>query len=1070
MHSVFRGRLWLSGLLVCSAACSSTRDDSPSTHPELDDPHEFVSAEGYAGQTSQNTADAGLAASAPESSSDAKSSARTVEEGDIYRALGPGRLLNLNPYRGLQVIDIADVSKPSVIGRLRESGQPVEMYVVGQRALVLLNDWTGYYGSRTDVAVEHRTGGLVLSVDLTDPTAPRVTDREFVPGSILTSRLTRQGERAALYVAATSYDCSSSPQDPGACPSTVVKSIDASTADLVPRTTLNLGGYVSALQATPDALIVARTNWNVDQRSVVSLVDIRDLEGRMEEGAQTQIAGHVASKFNLDLRDGVLRVVSGARRWPVSDNSNHVETFAAGDRSTLTPLAHCTFGDGQQLFATLFMQDRAFFVTYLRQDPFHAFALGANGSCEERTEFVVSGWNDFFRPVLDNRRLIGIGSNDQGGRTMAVSLYDVTNLDNPTPLVARKEVEAQHSSSEASVDDKAFSVIEGAVDLVATDDPSARETGLVLLPFYSYGSTTEQRRAGVQIYTFGERTISRRGFLNHGQPVMRSFQPAAQLTANLSAESLSLFDTRDPSAPVEQGRVELAPSYSDVLDYGGFLARVRDTRSAYSGWWSADTTPPPAYVELISKNDDPDTATPIASIEIAAGARTFRVGALLIVISTTSSYDSVGKGTHHSVLKVYDLHEPAQPTLLSSLESDRLLPAYGYGWGRYYGLGFGAGFGMCGTMDGSFYDDFSRVLPNALVLGRNLPQQQSLGSYEFCQRSTNLTPSCAYEDSTSDCTWEQGYESCERKIDSDQRVCTSSFYRCSRVGGETACTDLATAPATLSPEYCYTHERYRYWQSMELDVLDLRDPRAPKLTAVNFAPEEEALGLVQSQNSVYFAFKRPHTMAKDSRPFAKHYFREVNLSDPAQPAVGAPVNVPGQLLAVAGTRLFTRDLRWGEKTAETWLHVLQRENERATLVTSQSFTGRDVTHALVDDSGHVFVTHRQLNSPGVYAYSNTPSFDLLTIFGAADLAKQGETTLDAWSDLTQAVDGRLLFTVPGGMLVVNAQTPAAPYAQAYFPYQGYQRKISYDGQSILVAGGPYGLYRLDATTHNLLAR
>ena len=30
----------------------------------------------------------------------------------------------------------------------------------------------------------------------------------------------------------------------------------------------------------------------------------------------------------------------------------------------------------------------------------------------EHNEFIVSGWNDFLRPTLDNTRLLGIGHND----------------------------------------------------------------------------------------------------------------------------------------------------------------------------------------------------------------------------------------------------------------------------------------------------------------------------------------------------------------------------------------------------------------------------------------------------------------------------------------------------------------------------------------------------------------------------------------------------------------------------------------------------------------------------------
>lgn len=1060
-RSAQRSALFLTLLAACNSGEQS--NPGPSDPQPLPSELEFVSAEGRPGEASRGGpggADAGT--SAPSTAGgDSSSNARTVEEGDIYRAYTPGKLLNLNPYRGLQVIDIGNVQKPKVIGRLREAGAPVEMYVIGQRAVVLLNHWTGYWGSRRDVKLEQRTGGLVLSVDLTDPSAPKVLDRKFVPGNIVTSRLTRQGERSALYVAAAEYDCSRLGTTGGDCTSTIVKSLDTSGPELIERSRIDLGGYVSALQATPEALLVARTHYDfangVPPRSSVSLVDITSVDGDMTQGAEVTVEGQIASKFNLDLHGGVLRVVSGAR-FRDQQVTNHVETFDATPGAGLRRIDHCTFGAGQQLFGTLFLQDRAFFVTYLRQDPFHAFALDSAGHCQERSEFLVSGWNDFFKPTFDGRRLIGIGKNDQLGQNVAVSLYDITNLDNPTPLLAREQVSAQGSWSQANFDDKAFSVVENAVSVPAKNAPDVVETGLVLLPYQSYGSR-EESRAGVQIYTFSDRTISSRGFMDHGQPVTRSFKPDPAVTANLSVESLSLFDARNPDAPIETGRVELAPNYSDVHDFGAFLVRIHDTRGVYGGWWSNLGEPPPAYAEIIAKTSDPDAAPMLSKVVIPAGARTHRVGSLLVATSTRSDYWNYPAPKHDSTITVYELADPANPRLVSSLKTDRLLPAYGYGWGGFQGYG-------CGMMYGSYYDDFSRVLPNALVLGRNLPQQESIGVHEICSRYLGEYKDCVYR-GTDDCEWSEGQQICQRKLDEEVASCQGGFVHCKRVAGVTNCTPLEMAAESLR-EYCSTTELYRYWQSMELDVLDLRNPQAPTLTPVSFAKDEQALGLVAAGQKLYFTFKRPHVVANDPRAFAKYYFREIGLNNPSTPEVGEPVNVPGQLLAVDGARLFTRDLRWGNELSETWLHALERVSNGARILASQRFEGREVHSVLLDGTARVLVSHRGLWQRPLQ-YGQPRDADVLTIYDAG-LEKIGETEVDSFSELTQAVDGRVLFKVPSGLMVVNAQNPAAPYAQAYFPYSGYVRQVSYDGQNILLAAGPYGLFQLDATTHNLLPR
>jgi len=199
--------------------------------------------------------------------------------------------------------------------------------------------------------------------------------------------------------------------------------------------------------------------------------------------------------------------------------------------------------------------NKAFFQTARRGDPFHAFYISDDGYAREMSEFIVSGWNSFFRSVSDESRLVAVGINKESGRTMSVSLYDITELTDPDPLMDRAEVEADYSWSEASWDHRAFAVLEDAVEIEAPDGDI--ETGLVLLPFSGWDLGREGYVSGAQIFTFGEDSLTRRGMMQHGTPVRRSFQAARDLTANLSEAELALFDTSDPDDPVELGRVNL---------------------------------------------------------------------------------------------------------------------------------------------------------------------------------------------------------------------------------------------------------------------------------------------------------------------------------------------------------------------------------------------------------------------------------------------------------------------------------------------------------------------------------
>ena len=204
-------------LIVACDPGGNVISDEPSfaepSEPEMG-ATEFFSADGNVGEDSQNAGDraAGGGAgsldgsAAPEGAEgEGEGGGASVEEGDIYRVLADDRILNLNAYRGLQIIDFADPSEPAIIGKSQVTGTPVELYVFSDHAVVLLNNWRGYYGQRGDLLPEAWEGGLVVTIDLSTPETPTVVAQERVEGYIQTSRLVTDGQQAALYVVSNQW-------------------------------------------------------------------------------------------------------------------------------------------------------------------------------------------------------------------------------------------------------------------------------------------------------------------------------------------------------------------------------------------------------------------------------------------------------------------------------------------------------------------------------------------------------------------------------------------------------------------------------------------------------------------------------------------------------------------------------------------------------------------------------------------------------------------------------------------------------------------------------------------------
>ncbi len=1026
----------------------------------------FLSADGYQGQASPE--------GAPPPSSDGDVAVddltggdeRTVEEGDIYRVLDSGLVLNLNAYRGLQIVDVSDVQNPAVVGRVQVSGTPVELYAHQDRVYILLNNWTGYWGAREDVVVEERSGGLVLSVDVSDPAAPVVTDRSYIPGWIRKSRMTKSTTSAALYVATDGWGEVVGEDGTASYRSTTyVQSYDVQGGLLEERDLIDLGGAVSDIQATPAALLVARFDWNAanenDGGSHLQVIDISDPAGAMAERADIVVRGRIESQFNMDIHGHILRVVSG-NFWNAEANTNFLETFDISDLDAPVLVDAVEFGDGEDLYATLFLDNKAFFVTYQRVDPFHAFAIDDDGVAEERAEFVVSGWNDFFKPAFGESRLLGVGVDDADQEwNLAVSLYDITDLDNPTPLLAREHVtQSGWSWSEARWDHRAFSVLSDAVSVSAPD--GTVETGLILLPFTGWDHEADVYRAAVQIFTFSESTLTPRGVMDHGSYVRRSFL-AGGATANLSELSLSLFDTTDPDAPVEQGRLELAPNYDDLLRFGAYSVRVKNNQR-YTWWWGGNvSTVPVASAEIIPHDDHPDQAAPIASVEIPAGAQVFKSGTHLVAVATRIVDYTQYPYAAETDIHVYDLSVPGLPVETGTFTTDDIQLGYGGGWGYgYYDcIDCGWYYPMFGTGGDNVF-----AVDTGLVFLTRTPQQKLEGVRHTCNTHPTDEYVCeggSFQDEV--CTYTVGSYTCSH-LDDEPDLCSGGFQRCTyhAGNGDYDCEDISMI-GVPSETTCYDYDQYRYWQSFSLTALDLRTPGQPALgNTVALPPGDEGISALVADNEVWVSFLRPESMPGDPLPYVRYFARGVNYADVANPEVGVAVNVPGRLLAKHDDQLYTQDLVWGSNVVETAIAKLKLLGPVAVLQGTHVFEDQLVHQVLLDGAGHLLASHRtawQLWANG------EPNLQRLAILDATSLGLKSDTDVDNWGNLVFADAGRAVFAVGGGVLLMNTSNAAAPVAQAYFPYRGWGAQFVVDGDDLVVPAGPHGIYRFDLDTYNL---
>jgi hypothetical protein len=1071
---------------------------------------EFISASGIQGEEANDDE-----LSAPEAAgeNDASADDRTVEEGDIYRVIRAGLMVNLNTYRGLQVIDIDDTSAPRVIGRLPLSGSPIEMYMVGDYGVVLLNNWWGYWGGRDDIEVNSFNGGMVALVDLRDPTTPSIIDIGRVPGYIQTSRLTRSMAGDAVYVVANEWSEGSQ---------TILRSFlvetpgDAAGSDaqarLIAKGEVDLGGYIRDIQATPTRLMIARNQgWSRNNSeewngTYVTLIDISDPTGEVVEGGSVRVDGYVRKKSDMHIQGEILRVVSSD--W--SDGST-VATWNIEDVQEPILVDSAEFGQGEDLFASLFMRDRAFFVTYRRVDPFHAFSIDSEGLIEERSEYIISGWNDFFRPTFDQTRLVGIGMDDQSpeGRQIAVSLYDITDLDSDEPFLDRAHGDlAGWSWSEARWDDRAFSVIEDAVEVDAED--GSVETGLVLLPFSGYDDERSQYMSGVQIFTFSETSVTARGVMDHDSPVRRSFEPEEGVVGNLSELSLSLFDRENPDQPTQLGRVDLAPDYSRLFFVGEgpsrHAVRLKGSRSMFYYYWGHNNNNlSPATLEVIAPGQDPDMGEVIASIEVPARADIKQVGDLLISIHSEAIYDEdTERHLIEGDLQLIDFSTPEAPQARGSISLDDLQLAYSYNgrWGGYYDDCWDCYGYWWGTASIKAY-----TTNQGIFLQQQTHNTEEIGEWEHCYfnpwnyrrtrsdeerdlplcdggRDIEVSSSEGEREMEAEDTPEElceliiGNQHCSRQVGDDEFNCRGELLSC-EVSSDDPWSNIdeeRCEPIDVEPrsDDCYTNTRSRYWQTPTFIPVDLSDLDAPRLLEPIERPEHEMFkGVITQGETLYYSYAVPVEVNGDSVSFVRHFTRKITLSDQAadEASVGPAVNLPGRLLSIDGDRLITQDLTWGQQDAESSLNVLRlsEDGTRARLNGRHLFSNRRIKKLRLDHAGRVVVSHGMVYGYGYgyYRHDEEESMDRLAIFDDQDLTLLGESVSDRWSNLVDVTAGRAVFQVGGGVLLMDITDAEQISPQAFFPIQGWSQKLTIEGDKIYSAANRFGIYTLPLMGSNL---
>ncbi|MDD1656271.1 MAG: beta-propeller domain-containing protein, partial [Methanomicrobiales archaeon] len=423
-----------------------------------------------------------------------------VDEADFVK--NDGRYLYVISGNNLVIIDAYPAEKAKILSETAITGSPQEMFLDRDRLVILSTSWDGgpvYDSAEKAGMMPPRYGGRTqthaLVYSLADKSDPELERDIVLTGSYYDARMI--GEYVYAITSESVYI-----QDPmpmpevraeGAVISPEIRYFDIpsssyqyytisafrTTGSAAPAaetyllgygTTLYVSGgnmYIAYQSTLPVAYAVAvdgpviRNEETLTPRETTTIHRIAIGDGQIQYRGKGSVPGHLLNQFSMDEHGGNLRVATTVSGWSSRAGSmeyNNVYVLS-GKMETVGKLEY--LAPDERIYATRFIGDRLYMVTFKRIDPLFVIDLSDPAKPSVLGKLKIPGYSDYLHPY-DQNHLIGIGketeANQWGGVSVSglkLALFDVSDVEHPTQVEALVIGEAG-TDSEALRDHKAF--------------------------------------------------------------------------------------------------------------------------------------------------------------------------------------------------------------------------------------------------------------------------------------------------------------------------------------------------------------------------------------------------------------------------------------------------------------------------------------------------------------------------------------------------------------------------------------------------------------------------------------
>jgi uncharacterized secreted protein with C-terminal beta-propeller domain len=235
----------------------------------------------------------------------------------------------------------------------------------------------------------------------------------------------------------------------------------------------------------------------IDQATtVIHKIAIRN--GAIIYLSRGEVPGTLHNQFSMDEYEGNLRVATTSNVYtPRYGQYTYNNVYVLDrDMATIGELTH--IAEQESIYATRFIGDRLYMVTFRRIDPFFVIDLAKPRDPKILGKLKIPGYSDYLHPY-DGTHIIGIGketeTNDWGGVSTSgvkLALFDVSDVSNPA-LLSKVQIGDAGSDSAALADHHAF-LFDRAKNLLVIPvraviaEPVTREEYSVYRPQVWYGA------------------------------------------------------------------------------------------------------------------------------------------------------------------------------------------------------------------------------------------------------------------------------------------------------------------------------------------------------------------------------------------------------------------------------------------------------------------------------------------------------------------------------------------------------------------------------------------------------